>query len=98
ARGGTDRPGRPADRRTGGGVMFTGIVEELGSVVDVRSDPDRARLTVRGAVVLADVRRGDSIAVSGVCLTVVEVQDDTFSADVMRETLDRSALGALRPG
>src|SRR2546426_2228196 len=78
--------------------MFTGIVEELGAVADVRSGPDSARLTVRGPVVTSDARPGDSIAVSGVCLTIVEVRGETFSADVMKETLERSALGALRRG
>jgi riboflavin synthase len=76
--------------------MFTGIVEELGSVVDIESGPDSARLTVRGPLVASDARPGDSIAVSGVCLTVVEVRGEAFSTDVMKETLDRSALGALR--
>jgi riboflavin synthase len=78
--------------------VFTGIVEELGTVVQMRAGPDSARLTVRGPVVLSDARPGDSIAVNGVCLTVVETHGDTFSADVMKETLDRSALEALRPG
>lgn len=73
--------------------MFTGIVEELGTVVAVAP-----RLAVRGPVVSADARPGDSIAVSGVCLTVVEAGDGVFTADVMAETLRRSALGALRPG
>jgi riboflavin synthase len=76
--------------------MFTGIVEELGSVVEIESGPDSARLTVRGPLVTSDARPGDSIAVSGVCLTVVEVRGEAFSTDVMKETLDRSALGALR--
>ncbi|MEN3538551.1 riboflavin synthase [Microbispora sp. ZYX-F-249] len=78
--------------------MFTGIVEELGEVVALEPRGDSARLTVRGAVVTGDARHGDSIAVNGVCLTVAEVGGDSFTADVMRETLDRSSLGALRPG
>ena len=78
--------------------MFTGIVEELGAVAGVEQRGDSARLTVHGALVTADARHGDSIAVNGVCLTVVGVADGTFSADVMRETLDRSSLGALRRG
>ncbi|MEV4459886.1 riboflavin synthase [Microbispora sp. NPDC049633] len=78
--------------------MFTGIVEELGEVVALEPRGDSARLTVRGAVVTGDARHGDSIAVNGVCLTVAEVEGDSFTADVMRETLDRSSLGALRPG
>ncbi len=78
--------------------MFTGIIEELGSVVAVGPRGDGARLTVRGPQVVKDARHGDSIAVSGVCLTVVTLDEDTFTADVMRETLDRSCLGALRDG
>jgi riboflavin synthase len=78
--------------------MFTGIVEELGSVVGVVDLGDAARLTVRGPLVTRDVGHGDSIAVNGVCLTVVEVGDDAFTADVMKETLDRSSLGRLSAG
>jgi riboflavin synthase len=78
--------------------MFTGIVEELGHVVGIEDRGDAARLTVRGPLVVKDTRHGESIAVNGVCLTVVTVDDDTFSADVMKETLDRSCLGALREG
>ncbi|MCU0266158.1 MAG: riboflavin synthase [Actinomycetia bacterium] len=78
--------------------MFTGIVEELGDVVAVEQLADAARLTVRGPEVSADARHGDSIAVNGVCLTVVTTADGTFTADVMRETLQRTGLGALRPG
>jgi riboflavin synthase len=79
--------------------MFTGIVEELGEVVR-RADTggDSALVAVSGPVVTADAGRGDSIAVNGVCLTVVEVDGDVFTADVMGETLRRSSLGALRPG
>jgi riboflavin synthase len=78
--------------------MFTGIVEELGEVVEIIGDGEAARLTVRGRVVTADARHGDSIAVNGVCLTVVETRGDVFTADVMAETLKRSSLGALRAG
>jgi riboflavin synthase len=76
--------------------MFTGIVEELGEVVAIAGDGDAARLAVRGRVVTAGARHGDSIAVNGVCLTVVETRGDVFTADVMAETLKRSNLGALR--
>ncbi len=78
--------------------MFTGIVEELGEVVTVEDREDAARLTVRGPIVTGDASRGDSIAINGVCLTVVGTSDGTFTADVMRETLDRSSLGGLVPG
>jgi len=78
--------------------MFTGIIEELGAIVAIEHRGDGARVAVRGPLVVKDARHGDSIAVSGVCLTVVTVDDDTFTADVMRETLDRTCLGALRAG
>ncbi|HYZ55106.1 MAG TPA: riboflavin synthase [Streptosporangiaceae bacterium] len=78
--------------------MFTGIVEELGEVVAIDDLADAARLTVRGPQVTEGVSHGDSIAVNGVCLTVTGSSDGTFTADVMRETLDRSSLGALVPG
>jgi riboflavin synthase len=79
--------------------MFTGIVEELGAVTGRDALTDAARLTIRGPVVTADAGHGDSIAVNGVCLTVVELlADGQFTADVMGETLNRSNLGQLRPG
>ncbi|GAA4226705.1 riboflavin synthase [Streptosporangium album] len=78
--------------------MFTGIVEELGEIAAIEPLRDAARMSIRGKVVTADAGHGDSIAVNGVCLTVVEVDGEMFTADVMKETLDRSCLGALRPG
>ncbi|CCH17620.1 riboflavin synthase [Micromonospora lupini] len=79
--------------------MFTGIVEELGEIVRVTATAgDSALVAVRGPLVTSDARHGDSIAVNGVCLTVVDAADGVFTADVMGETLRRSALGALRPG
>jgi len=78
--------------------MFTGIVEELGEVVAVDDLGDAARLTVHGPQVTGGVANGDSIAVNGVCLTVSSHTGDAFTADVMRETLIRSSLGALAPG
>jgi riboflavin synthase len=78
--------------------MFTGIVEELGEVTALTDRGDSVRLTVRGPLVLEGARHGDSVAVNGVCLTVVDTDGETFTADVMRETLDRSALGALAAG
>ena len=78
--------------------MFTGIVEELGEVATVDDLGDSARLTVRGPRVVIGARDGDSVAVNGVCLTVVAHDADCFTADVMRETLDRSCLGGLAPG
>ncbi len=78
--------------------MFTGIVEELGEVVEVEPGSDSARLTVRGPLVTGALVPGASIAVSGVCLTVADLSTDWFVADVMRETLDRSSLGLLAVG
>jgi riboflavin synthase len=78
--------------------MFTGIVEELGEIAELTDLGTAARIAVRGKTVTTDARHGDSISVNGVCLTVVDVDGDTFTADVMAETLDRSSLGALAPG
>ena len=78
--------------------MFTGIVEELGVVESLEELGDAIRLTVRGPLVVADAELGDSIAVNGCCLTVAERRDAAFTADVMRETLDKTSLGALAPG
>jgi riboflavin synthase len=79
--------------------VFTGIVEELGEVVGKDDLGDSARFTIRGPVVTADAGHGDSIAVNGVCLTVVEVlPEGRFTADVMGETLSRSSLGRLAAG
>jgi riboflavin synthase len=79
--------------------VFTGIVEELGEVVGKEDLADAARFVIRGPVVTSDAGHGDSIAVNGVCLTVVEVlADGQFSADVMQETLDRSSLQKLDIG
>ena len=78
--------------------MFTGIVEELGEVVALEDLGQAARLTVRGEVVTSDAAHGDSIAVNGVCLTVVDSSAGCFTADVMAETLRRSSLGVLTVG
>ena len=78
--------------------MFTGIVEELGEVVAVERGTASARLTVRGPVVTADAVHGVSIAVNGVCLTVVEHGSGSFVVDVMDETLRRSSLATAQPG
>jgi len=78
--------------------VFTGIVEELGIVENVEQQSDAVRLTVRAATVLEDCGLGDSIAVNGCCLTVAERTDDTWTADVMAETLAKTGLGSLAPG
>ena len=91
----TPRPHSRGDNDT----VFTGIVEELGEIVAKEDLADAARFTVRGPLVTSDAGHGDSIAVNGVCLTVVDVLDgDSFTADVMAETLNRSSLGNLAVG
>jgi riboflavin synthase len=79
-------------------LMFTGIVEELGEIVAIEHGAESAVVRVRGPLVTSDATPGASIAVNGVCLTVVEHDMDTFSVDVMAETLNRSSLGSLRAG
>lgn len=78
--------------------MFTGIVEELGQVTEVTNLGDSSRLRLRGPLVTKDAAHGDSIAVNGMCLTVVDCANSEFTADVMAESLDRTSLGALLPG
>ncbi|MFF4450881.1 riboflavin synthase [Streptomyces sp. NPDC001502] len=78
--------------------MFTGIVEELGEVTAVEQLEEASRFRLRGPLVTEGAKHGDSIAVNGVCLTVVETADGEFTADVMQETLNRSSLGALTKG
>ena len=78
--------------------MFTGIVEELGTVADVVDQGDAVRITIEAGTVLQDTRPGDSIAVNGCCLTVVDRDGRRWSADVMQETLDKTSLRDARPG
>jgi riboflavin synthase len=78
--------------------VFTGIVEELGELVSRRELPDAARFAIRGPLTTSDARPGDSIAVNGVCLTVVDVDGEVFTADVIGETLRRSSLGPAAIG
>jgi riboflavin synthase len=78
--------------------VFTGIIEELGEVLDWSPSSDAARLTVRGPLAVSDAEHGDSIAVSGVCLTVIDAADDWFTADVMAETIAMSTLKAPAAG
>jgi len=78
--------------------MFTGIVEEIGAVTSVAPSGDGVRLTVRAPKAVSDAAHGDSISVSGVCLTVVDRGDDWFTADVMKQTLDMSTLAGVAPG
>lgn len=78
--------------------MFTGIVEEVGAIESIHRGTHSAVLTIRASKVLENTKIGDSIAVNGICLTVTGLFGDTFTADVMHETLNRSALAALRRG
>lgn len=78
--------------------MFTGLIEEIGEVIAVEPIGDSLRLTVRGPKATSDAGHGDSISVSGVCLTAVAQGEDTFTADVMAQSLRMSTLGELRPG
>ena len=78
--------------------MFTGIVEELGKIKKITLGADSARLTIEGEKVLTDVKLGDSIAVNGICLTVVVFNDRFFDVDVMAETLRKTNLEELKPG
>ena len=78
--------------------MFTGIIEEIGTVRRIEHGAKGARLTIQAKTVLEDTRIGDSIATNGVCLTVVSMTGDSFSADVMAESLRRSSLGTLQDG
>ena len=78
--------------------MFTGLIEEIGEIVAVEPVGESLRLTVKGPRVTEDAAHGDSIQVSGVCLTVIEQTTDTFTADVMEQSIRMSTLGKLRPG
>lgn len=78
--------------------MFTGIIEELGTVGQMDRRPDSIRLTIEAEKVLEGTQLGDSIAVNGVCLTVTSLTGHAFTADVMHETMRRSSLGDIRPG
>ncbi|MDZ8201501.1 riboflavin synthase [Microbacterium sp. SSW1-59] len=78
--------------------MFTGIIEELGEIVAVTPSGDGLRMTVGAPLAVSDAGHGDSIAVSGVCLTVVDRGEDWFAADVMKQTVDMSTLAGAAPG
>ena len=78
--------------------MFTGIIEELGTVASVEVLPDSIRLGIKGDLVRQDLSQGESISVNGVCLTAAEITSDGFIADVMLETLNRSSLSGISKG
>ncbi|MEY4986152.1 MAG: hypothetical protein RLZZ359_1038 [Actinomycetota bacterium] len=78
--------------------MFTGIIEELGRVKKIDKLEDAIRLTIEGKLIVSDLKRGDSISVSGACLTAIEITDTTFTADVMLETLKLTSLDGIAEG
>ena len=78
--------------------MFTGIIEELGSVRSIEMRGENARMVIHANIVTEGTNHGDSISVNGVCLTALDLQPDSFAADVSKETLARSTLGNLKPG
>ena len=87
-------PCQPQERH----LMFTGIVEELGTVAAIEDQGDALRLTVRATTALDGTILGDSIAVNGCCLTVAATEGDTWTADVMQQTLDMTSLAGVAPG
>ena len=78
--------------------MFTGIIEELGTVTGITKQPDALRLTINSKMVLEDLKRGDSISCSGTCLTAVEIDENGFTADVMMETIKLTSLSEVQVG
>lgn len=78
--------------------MFTGIIEEIGKIVSIKKGAKSAVLAIEGPLVLQDAKVGDSIAVNGICLTATTIAGNVFTADVMAETMRRTALGNLRVG
>lgn len=82
----------------GGEKMFTGIVEEIGTIASIKKGIKSSVLRIKASIVLENTKIGDSIAVNGVCLTVTDLEKNEFEADVMSETLQRSSLGSLQKG
>ena len=78
--------------------MFTGIIEELGTVTGITKQSDALRLTIKGKMVLEDLKRGDSISCSGTCLTAIEIDENGFTADVMMETIKLTSLMEVAVG
>ena len=78
--------------------MFTGIIEELGTIDTLTPHAGGAKIVVSASIVTSDSRDGDSISVNGVCLTALDIRPNSFAADLSQETLDRSTLGRLKPG
>ena len=78
--------------------MFTGIVEEAGIVRSLRNGSNSSQITIGSSVVVGDLKTGDSVCTQGVCLTVIHFSSDSFTVDVMPETMRTTTLGALKPG
>lgn len=78
--------------------MFTGIIEEVGHVASVKVDGEKRRLTIHCSKLLPELKLGDSIAVSGVCLTAVDLSADSFAADLAQETWQRTSFSRIKPG
>jgi riboflavin synthase len=78
--------------------MFTGIIEEVGTVTTIRTEGEKRRLAIACSKLLPEIKIGDSVSVSGICLTVVEIGETSFAADLAQETLVRTSLARLRPG
>jgi riboflavin synthase len=78
--------------------MFTGLIEEKGTVLSLAEHAGGVRITIEASIVLSDLTEGASIAVNGVCLTALGISDSSFAADVSPETLDRTTVGRLKPG
>lgn len=78
--------------------MFTGIIEEIGEIINVKHGAQSCELTIKGSIIFDDLKIGDSVAVNGVCLTATAINSDTLKADVMAETMRRSSLGTLKKG
>ena len=78
--------------------MFTGIIEEKGTISKIMKNASQAVLTIKAQKIMEDIHKGDSIAVNGICLTVTAFSKNEFQADVMHETLNRTALKMLKPG
>jgi riboflavin synthase len=78
--------------------MFTGLIQEIGEIVALERSGSQTRITVRTKAIAAELKTGDSVAVSGVCLTALAIGEDQFSADLAQETLERTSLGKLKPG
>src|SRR5271163_1458708 len=78
--------------------MFTGIIEQIGKLISLKETGGARRITVEAPGIAGRLREGDSLAVSGVCLTALEVNETYFHANLAQETLDRTSLGALAPG